>query len=457
MAGGRPRHPDLLTPAEWRVLEHLRAGRTNADIAIELGLSINTVKYHVANILAKLDLHSREELAAWKPAPAHRARFSRRAWAFVLGGGAAMLSLALVAFAFWPSTAAPSPPLPSEPLYFSSINDPGIRKVTAEGKESMVFGKFHALAPSVSPDGSAIAYLQLLDTTAPIAPDSGAVADLVTLDLGDGFVRFLDPQASVEPLAGVVARPAWTPDGQYVLFHTQDHLLSTIRANGEERQDRLLGCPTVSWPPSGALGTCAVPHPENVDVYFGPNFRPSVLIRPAGPAEASPSRHIALRGTNVGPAISPDERWISWWHQPEGSPTVWVAPLDEAAQAFQGEDVATDLGPGREPSWSPSANTLLFSSGASTDLYRFLGLDPAVLPRGDIFVYNPDTKRLTNLTNGHGNNISPAWSPDGNWIAFISDRDDPHGEVYVMRADGSDLRRLTHNDFAETFLVWSPR
>ncbi|MEO8541885.1 MAG: helix-turn-helix transcriptional regulator, partial [bacterium] len=46
---GRRKHPEPLTPAEQRVLDEIKIGGTNAEIAVRLGLSINTVKYHVAN------------------------------------------------------------------------------------------------------------------------------------------------------------------------------------------------------------------------------------------------------------------------------------------------------------------------------------------------------------------------------------------------------------------------
>ena len=65
--GGRPRYPDVLTPAEWRVLKALRDGGTNAGIAARLGLSPDTVKYHISNMLAKLELRDRRALAAWRP------------------------------------------------------------------------------------------------------------------------------------------------------------------------------------------------------------------------------------------------------------------------------------------------------------------------------------------------------------------------------------------------------
>jgi DNA-binding CsgD family transcriptional regulator len=64
---GRPPHPDILTPSEWRVLEALRKGLTNTEIATELGLTVHGVKYHVSNMLGKLHLEGREQLAGWRP------------------------------------------------------------------------------------------------------------------------------------------------------------------------------------------------------------------------------------------------------------------------------------------------------------------------------------------------------------------------------------------------------
>lgn len=69
---GRPPHPGLLTPAEERVLDGVRRGLTNAQIADELGLATDTVKYHVANMLSKLYFDDRRELAAWEPEPRAR-------------------------------------------------------------------------------------------------------------------------------------------------------------------------------------------------------------------------------------------------------------------------------------------------------------------------------------------------------------------------------------------------
>jgi DNA-binding CsgD family transcriptional regulator/catechol 2,3-dioxygenase-like lactoylglutathione lyase family enzyme len=62
---GRPRYEDILTPAEWRVAEAVRHGLTNPEIARLQGVSTDAVKYHVANILQKLELSRRNELRHW--------------------------------------------------------------------------------------------------------------------------------------------------------------------------------------------------------------------------------------------------------------------------------------------------------------------------------------------------------------------------------------------------------
>ncbi|MEX2246199.1 MAG: ClpX C4-type zinc finger protein [Dehalococcoidia bacterium] len=56
----------MLTPAEWRVLDLVREGRTNGEIAVRRGISVNTVRTHVASILSKLGVGDRRAAAAWE-------------------------------------------------------------------------------------------------------------------------------------------------------------------------------------------------------------------------------------------------------------------------------------------------------------------------------------------------------------------------------------------------------
>jgi Tol biopolymer transport system component len=95
------------------------------------------------------------------------------------------------------------------------------------------------------------------------------------------------------------------------------------------------------------------------------------------------------------------------------------------------------------PAWSPDGSRLAVASdrGGSSD----------------IWVMSIDGREAVNLTNHEAKDHSPAWSPDGEWIAFASVRDSLYWEIYVMRADGSDLQRLTWwEDASDLWPTWSP-
>ena len=64
------------------------------------------------------------------------------------------------------------------------------------------------------------------------------------------------------------------------------------------------------------------------------------------------------------------------------------------------------------------------------------------------------------LTSGERSDHSPRWSPDGRWLAFVSNRDGEekkaHGELYVLPADGGEPRRLTDGKEGVESIAWSP-
>jgi DNA-binding CsgD family transcriptional regulator/catechol 2,3-dioxygenase-like lactoylglutathione lyase family enzyme len=68
---GRPPQADVLTTSEWRTVHAVQHGLSNAEIARRRGISVNAVKFHMANALAKLGLANRKALRAWFRAPKH--------------------------------------------------------------------------------------------------------------------------------------------------------------------------------------------------------------------------------------------------------------------------------------------------------------------------------------------------------------------------------------------------
>ena len=62
--------------------------------------------------------------------------------------------------------------------------------------------------------------------------------------------------------------------------------------------------------------------------------------------------------------------------------------------------------------------------------------------RFQILVRDLSTGRVGRLTRGNANHENPRWSPDGRHLVFSCDRTGSY-DIYTIRADGSDMRRLT--------------
>lgn len=85
------------------------------------------------------------------------------------------------------------------------------------------------------------------------------------------------------------------------------------------------------------------------------------------------------------------------------------------------------------------------------------GKSAIFVSRGDIFLVPAEKGNIINLTNSIGvHDRNPVWSPDGKWIAFISDKTG-EDEVFVIKPDGSSLTQLTNDAKSYRYeLDWSP-
>jgi TolB protein len=128
---------------------------------------------------------------------------------------------------------------------------------------------------------------------------------------------------------------------------------------------------------------------------------------------------------------------ISYITKVAGRYTLQVADADGA----NAQTVLASKEPIISPAWSPNGTQLAYVS--------FERKKPV------IFVQSLVTGKRSVLANFKGNNSAPAWSPDGKRLAIVL----THGansQIYAINADGSGLRRLTHSSAIDTEPTFSP-
>ena len=181
---------------------------------------------------------------------------------------------------------------------------------------------------------------------------------------------------------------------------------------------------------------------------FGP-LNTAVYIADADGGNARPL--VDGADLDCNPSFSPDGSWVLFTSRRGGSADIYRVRTDGTSLERLTDHPAFD----DQAVMSPDGAHIAFVSSRSG--------------QADIWLLDPRTRQLRNLTRNPAGDYRPAWSPDGKWIAFTSDRDSKKQlrtgstfslaqstEIYVMRADGTDVKRLTFGGAFAGGPTWSP-
>lgn len=151
-------------------------------------------------------------------------------------------------------------------------------------------------------------------------------------------------------------------------------------------------------------------------------------------ADGSGQFHVPNTDGGEYPSWSPDEKRIVFNSNLTGSHVMYIVNVDGSGLV----DLSS-VGEGWQVDWSPDGRLILFASSRDQD-------EPGYT---DIYVMRPDGSGVKRLTHVRG--YTPAWSPDGMYIVFSAPG------LYLMRADGSGITSLPVEGVGETsFPDWTP-
>lgn len=307
---------------------------------------------------------------------------------------------------------------------------------------------------------------------------------------------------------GDIGGPAWSRDGRQVVYHSGQ--IDTIPAartpggllHGRDTQYDLRfasGFPAIS-PDGKRLAVSERTGRGN------PDDRTALVVWNAD--GTNPRRLFRAQGSLMSPHWSPDGQWIAF-----GAGAYFVSRATQPAavmvvKADGSEHRTLTTGPGNAgfPSWSPDGKQVVYrfwedaaaasrangpTPGRAGGLRILNVADGAVrtLTTGydnfpcwsaksriffsrfvddefHIFGINPDGTALAQLTKGPFDDSHPACASDGEHVLFSSSRHgfkdeapladipQPYGELFVMKADGSNQRALTDNRWEEGTPTW---
>ncbi len=390
-----------------------------------------------------------------------------------------------------------------QPTNFTQLTD-------AQGRETF---------PSLSPDGTFFVYAKAVegnfdlffqrvaggspinltlkspadDTQPAVSPDGQQIAFRSEREDGGIFLMGATGEAA-HRLTNFGFNPSWSPDGREIAVATESAVDPASRESQSQiyRVDVARATRRSLGVPDGVQPSWS-PHGKRI-AYWGlaqPGARRAIWTVPA--EGGTPVRVVDDVYYNWCPVWSPDGKFLYFASNRGGSMNLWRVAIDEDSGEVQGvpQPVTTPSVWSALPSFSRDGRRLLYATSGNHSFVEQVPFDPeksqvtgsptliyqgarsiwsadfspdgswlvfrSSSPQEDLFLIHADGSELRQLTNDPARDRAPRWSPDGRKILFSSNRSGKY-EAWTIRPDGGGLTQITHLASPQPVLnpFWSP-
>jgi TolB protein len=186
----------------------------------------------------------------------------------------------------------------------------------------------------------------------------------------------------------------------------------------------------VTFPRFGGTNLSPAWSPDGTKLAFSSSRSGDPEIYVVDQSGANLKRLTSFKGPDVSPA----------WNRKTGAQMAWVSGRSGLPQIYTMEADGTnplrltEEGYAVSPAWSPNGQFLVFS------WIRHYG--PGAPGAQDIYIMDIASKQWVQLTHDGGRNDFPYWSPDGRHIIFQSSRSGSE-QIWTMLADGTNQKQLS--------------